>query len=125
MARGKLDEELARMSAIADSVTPGALLLCNESFASTTEREGSQIARGVIQALTSAGITVVFVTHMFDLADSLYRRGDEHHLFLRAQRRSDTSRTFHVVEAAPKATSHGLDSFARVFGEPARLPASG
>ena len=30
MKSGKLDEELARMSAIADAITPGCLLLCNQ-----------------------------------------------------------------------------------------------
>ena len=52
--RGKLDEELGRMSDIADQITPGCLLLCNESFASTNEREGSEIARQVIRAMTEA-----------------------------------------------------------------------
>jgi hypothetical protein len=44
MQRGKLDEELGRMSEIADQITPHSILLCNESFASTNEREGSEIA---------------------------------------------------------------------------------
>ena len=43
MESGKLDEELARMSEIADQITPHCLVLCNESFASTNEREGSEI----------------------------------------------------------------------------------
>jgi DNA mismatch repair ATPase MutS len=54
MTRGKLDEELARMSDIADYIGLKSLLLCNESFASTNEREGSQIACGVIDAFTAA-----------------------------------------------------------------------
>jgi len=119
MTHGKLDEELARMSAIADEVKPDSLLLCNESFASTTEREGSQIGRGVIDALTSAGITVVFVTHLFDLASSLYGQ-DTRSLFLLAQRWDDTTRTYRIIEGAPAATSFGRDSFQRVFGEPIR-----
>ena len=39
------------MSAIADVIGPGACVLCNESFASTNEREGSEIARQVVRAL--------------------------------------------------------------------------
>ena len=50
MESGKLDEELARMSDIVDHITPGCILLCNESFASTNEREGSQIARQIVTA---------------------------------------------------------------------------
>jgi hypothetical protein len=51
MTRGKLDGELARMSDIADYIGLKSLLLCN---ASTNEREGSQIACGVIDAFTAA-----------------------------------------------------------------------
>lgn len=116
MIHGKLDEELARMSQLADAIGPGCLLLCNESFASTNEREGAQIARGVIDALTAAGVIVVFVTHLYDLAQSLFDRRDPRHLFLRAERRDDGTRTYRLIPAAPKATSHGLDSFERIFG---------
>jgi hypothetical protein len=51
MTHGKLDEELARMSDIAEHIGSTSLLLCNESFASTNEREGSQIARDVVHAM--------------------------------------------------------------------------
>ena len=68
---GKLDEELARMSEIADRITSNCLLLCNESFAATNEREGSEIARQVLMALLETGVKVLFVTHMFDLAEWL------------------------------------------------------
>jgi DNA mismatch repair ATPase MutS len=92
MTRGKLDEELARMSEIADYIGPKSLLLCNESFASTNEREGSQIARGVIDAPVEAGIKVVFVTHLYDLAHSLHARHNPGYLFLRAERDATTVR---------------------------------
>jgi hypothetical protein len=62
MTHGKLDEELSRMSGIADAIAPGALLLCNESFAATNEREGSEIARQVIDAFVESEVTVVFAT---------------------------------------------------------------
>ena len=63
------------MSEIASHITADCILLCNESFASTNEREGSQIARQVVRALLEEGVKVVFVTHMFDLADGFHRRG--------------------------------------------------
>jgi len=34
-------------------------------------REGSEIARQVIRALTQAGIRIIFVTHLYDLAERL------------------------------------------------------
>jgi hypothetical protein len=116
MERGKLDEELMRMSTIADRITAGGLLLCNESFASTNEREGSQIAREIIRAMTEAGIRVVFVTHLYDLAESVHARGDGRALFLRARREPDGSRTFRLPQGVPLPTSYGEDLYRQVFG---------
>ena len=75
------------MSGIIDQITPGCVLLCNESFASTNEREGSEIARQIIRALPSRGIRVLFVTHLFDLAHRLHAEDDPTSLFLRANGR--------------------------------------
>ena len=119
MTHGKFDEELARMNAIADHITPTSLLLCNESFASTNEREGSQIARGIGDAMIESGVKVIYVTHLYDLASSLNARHDPVHLFLRAERRHDGVRTFRLIPGEPKPTSYGEDSFRRVFGIPA------
>lgn len=115
---GKLDEELARMSGIADAITPGSLLLCNESFASTNEREGSEIARQVVRALLEKRIRVFFVTHMFDLADGFRRQQGDATLFLRAERDGGGHRSFRLVEGEPLPTSYGADTFRRVFGAP-------
>jgi hypothetical protein len=116
MERGKLDEELDRMSAITDWIRPDGLLLCNESFASTNEREGSQIAREIIRALTEAGIRIVFVTHLYDLAESIHARSDGRVLFLRAERETDGSRTYRLPEGDPLPTSYGEDLYQEAFG---------
>lgn len=116
MASGKLDEELARMSAIADRITPGALLLCNESFAATNEREGSRIAAEIVAALTDAGVRVVFVTHLHDLTSRIRADYPDRCLFLRANRRADGSRTFHLTPGEPTPTAHGADLYRRHFG---------
>jgi hypothetical protein len=116
MEKGKLDEELMRMSAITERIAPGGLLLCNESFASTNEREGSQIAREIIRALTEAGIRIVFVTHLYDLAESCYAANTGNALFLRAQRRPGGSRTFRLPPGEPLPTSYGEDLYRQVFG---------
>jgi MutS domain V len=118
MTSGKLDEELARMSDITGHITPGSLLLCNESFASTNEREGSQIAREIVRALLGARIRVFFVTHLHDLARGFYADPASHALFLRAQRRPDGRRTFRLAEGEPLPTSHGQDVYQEVFGGP-------
>jgi MutS-like protein len=64
MRSGKFDEELVRMSAIADHIRRGALVLFNESFAATHEREGSEIARQIVSALLDNGVTVFFILRL-------------------------------------------------------------
>ncbi|MGC8628545.1 MAG: MutS-related protein, partial [Acidimicrobiales bacterium] len=117
MTRGKFDDELQRVSDIADMVTSRGLLLCNEPFASTNEREGSEIAREVLRAFTDAQVKVVLVTHMFELAHGLYMEGGAGTLSLRAERLADGTRTFRLLEAAPLATSYGEDSYRRIFSQ--------
>jgi len=116
MTSGKLDEELARMSAIADRVRTGDLMLFNESFAATNEREGSEIARQVIDALLEAGIKVIFVTHQFTLANTFYSRGLDTVLFLRAERGEEGNRSYKLLEEPPLPTSFGEDLFNRLGG---------
>jgi hypothetical protein len=116
MESGKFDEELARMSRIADLIDANGMLLCNESFAATNEREGSEIARHVIRAFVDAGVKVLFVTHLFDLAHGFLERGPQTALFLRAERRPDGGRTFRLLEGPPLPTSYGHDSYRRIFG---------
>ncbi len=113
---GKLDEELERMRAIADRLEPGDLVLMNESFSSTNEREGSEIARGILTAFADAGVRVVAVTHLRDLVAELDGAGRSDVAFLRAERLPDGRRTFRIVPGRPERTSHGLDVFRRVFG---------
>lgn len=122
MHSGKLDEEMARMSAIADVIRPGGVLLCNESFASTNEREGSEIARQILAALRDAGIRVLFVTHLYDLADGLNRQQRRGTGFLRAEREPDGHRSFRVVPGEPLPTSFGPDVYARIFADPGAAP---
>jgi DNA mismatch repair ATPase MutS len=115
MKSGKLDEELARMSSIVDTIRPYSLILLNESFASTNEREGSEIARQIVRALLEMKIKVFYVTHMFDLAQSFHLSKMGATLFLRAERLPDGQRTFRLVEGEPLPTSFGQDLYERIF----------
>jgi hypothetical protein len=112
---GKLDEELGRMSWIVDHAGPASLILMNESFASTNEREGSEIGRQVVGALLDAGIRVAYVTHLFDLASGFHDSHRDDALFLRAERLPDGRRSYRVVPGEPLPTSHGQDIYRRVF----------
>ncbi len=117
MNSGKLDEELSRMSEIADHVTPNSILLFNESFAATNEREGSEIARQIVSALLELRIKVFFVTHLYTLSQGLCRRQTEGALFLQAERQADGTRTYRILEGEPTETSYGVDLYNRIFGE--------
>ncbi len=116
MTSGKLDEELGRMSAIVDHMTPDSLLLFNESFAATNEREGSEIARQIVSALVEERIRVFFVTHLYTLARGYYDQGLAKALFLVAERQADGTRTFRISAGEPSQTSYGDDLYDRIFG---------
>jgi DNA mismatch repair ATPase MutS len=118
MESGKLDEELARMSGIADAITANDLLLGNESFSATNEREGSEIARQILRALQETGVRVLFVTHLYDLAHTWYQQHPDTALFLRAEREEGGRRTFQLKPEEPLETSYGQDLYRQVFGSP-------
>ena len=121
---GKLDEELARISWIIERVKPSSVVLLNESFASTNEREGSEIGRQIVHALLESGIKVGYVTHMFHLADGFRRDQRSDAAFLRAERLPDGRRTFRVIAGEPLPTSHGADVYRTIFGTDPTIAAS-
>ena len=116
MKSGKLDEELSRMSEIVDDIASNSMLLFNESFAATNEREGSEIARQIICALLEKCIKVFFVTHLYEFAHGFYDKKMENAIFLRAERQTDGGRTFKLIEGEPLQTSYGEDLYSRIFG---------
>jgi DNA mismatch repair ATPase MutS len=124
MESGKLDEELGRMSEIVDRITPKSLVLFNESFAATNEREGSEIAKQITSALVESGMKVLVVTHLYEFAHALYEKEMPNAVFLRAERRADGTRTFRVIEGEPLQTSYGRDLYVGVFN-PARMHPAG
>ena len=103
------------MSDIIDHIASNSMVLFNESFAATNEREGSEIARQIITALLERGIKVFFVTHLYACTHGLYERNMANAMFLRAERQSDGTRTFKLVEGEPLQTSYGEDLYQRVF----------
>ncbi len=120
MNSGRLDEELGRMSRIVDHVGADSMILLNESFASTTEKEGSVIAYDVVKALTEAGVKVLAVTHLLSFARKVYEEAgtdpDSGVEFLSAQRTEEGRRTFRMIQHAPELTSFGLDLYEELIG---------
>ncbi len=109
MESGKLDEELKRISQIINKITPDTLILFNESFSSTNEKEGSEIAKQIISALVESGVTVFFVTHMYSFSSSLYKKDRKDILFLCAKRGPNGIRTFKIIEGPPQRTGYAKD----------------
>ncbi|MBR6018887.1 MAG: hypothetical protein IK055_01555 [Lachnospiraceae bacterium] len=121
MNSGRLDEELKRMNGIVEQVGEGSLILLNESFATTTEKEGSVIAYDIIRALHEAGVRILTVTHLLSFAKRIYEETKDHPEsgveFLSAERRENGTRTYRMIRHEPELTSFGLDLYDAVVGQ--------
>lgn len=117
LTRGRLEEELKRMSGILSEISKNSLLLLNESFASTTEKEGSQIAYNVILPLYEKGIHVMMVTHLHEFARTLYESKKERTEFLVAERKENGQRTYHMLPGQPHYSSYGTDLYEYMIGK--------
>lgn len=117
MNSGRLVEEMKRMNQIVDMISGKSLILMNESFSSTTEKEGSQIAEQIIQAMYDSGVTIFMVTHLFAFANQMYQKKLEAARFMSAERREDGTRTFRMIDHEPTETSYGLDLYRELIGE--------
>lgn len=115
MKSGKFDEELARIDEIVNFIGPNSVLLLNESFAATNEREGSEIATQIIRALLEKRVKIFYVTHLYEFARGFFDRRVESAMFLRAERKHDGTRTFRLIEGEPLETSFGEDLYKQVF----------
>ena len=126
MNSGRLDEELGRMNSIIDNVDDKSLVLLNESFATTTEVDGSIIAYDIIKALNEAGVKIITVTHLLSFAKKMYSESEEVNkkgedsgiTFFCAERKPDGERTFKMIQSVPELTSFGLDLYKQVIGTP-------
>ena len=101
---GRLDEELSRMSRMIDKVTGHSMILLNESFASTTEKEGSLIAEDIVTAL-------------YEFARKEYEKDLSGAVYLTAERKETGERTFKMILHKPDHTSYGLDLYDEIIGE--------
>ena len=119
MNSGKLDEELKRMGRIVENVTPGSLVLLNESFATTTEKEGSAIAYDIVKALKECGVKVMTVTHLMSFARRMYEEcggsKSPDSIFLSAERLENGARTFKMIRHEPELSSFGMELYEKII----------
>lgn len=109
--KGLLEMELERLAQIIKYIQPNGLLLMNESFATTTEKEGAHIAEEVTRAFRECDIMTVFVTHLFEYADTLYKTQPSDVSFYRARRKTDGMRTYEIKEGKPLDSNNGMDLY--------------
>ena len=109
MKSGKLDEELLRMNNLINQLTANSMILMNEPFATTTEREGSKIAADIVTALNDNRVTILFVTHLYEFAELMYIKFSDTAVFLRAERYSNGTRSYCIRPGKPLQTSYGED----------------
>ncbi len=114
---GKLDEELLRMSDIINQIHPGDWLLLNESFASTNEEEGSEIALEIITALSDQGIFIAYVTHFDHLVRLLKEQRPDCVLYLNALRGDSGIRTYQLKTGEPLVRGYGEDLYHEIFDD--------
>ena len=121
MNSGRLDEELKRMSQIVDNLGESSMVLLNESFATTTEKEGSVIAYDIIKALTEADVKVLTVTHLLSFAQRMFKESKDtqstHIEFFCAEREANGKRTFRMIQHEPELTSFGMDLYNSIIGD--------
>lgn len=117
LSRGRLEEELKRMSDIVSCLSGDSLVLLNESFASTTEKEGSQIAYNVIMPLYQKRIEVMMVTHLHEFAKNMFDKKLENCEFFVAERKENGDRTFRILPGKPHYSSYGTDLYQYMIGK--------
>jgi len=118
MRSGKFDEELGRMSDMVEQLGSRAMILFNESFSATNEREGSEVAHQIVSALLDHGALVLFVTHMYEFASGFRQNtGRTAAVFLRAERDDGGSRNFQLCQGEPLQTGFAQDLYRDILAD--------
>ncbi len=116
MRMGLLEVELNKLSKLVDALKPGALLLMNETFQTTTPGDAKLLAQEIVPALMEAGVIVLFVTHLYGYAMDVYEQKSNDVLFLLAQRSREGNNTYCMLEGPPFKTAYGRNLYKEVMG---------
>jgi hypothetical protein len=115
---GKLAEELTRLRKCLPLIKGRALVLMNESFATTTEREGAEIAEAFLRAVSACSPQLLFVTHNMHLLDNRNKQGLDNGITVKSlitpQSGAETHRTYKITEGEPLEEIHAME-FVRSF----------
>ena len=109
---GKLAEELTRLKTDYPKMSDNALVLFNESFATTTEKEGCEIAEDILKALSTSDSDVFFVTHIYKLLEK-YKEIDllnnKKVKSLVSGLNKDLSRNYKIYESEPQKQIYTME----------------
>ncbi len=115
---GLLDVELQKLSRIVDRIRPRGLLMMNESFQTTMPQDAKYLADLTVRAFVDAGVTVLFVTHLYAYASQQYEEHRADVLCLRARRPVGGKGAFVMKEGEPYTSASGTELFREMLGEP-------
>lgn len=113
---GRLEEELFRLNRIVDTMNPGSLLFMNESFATTSEKEGAAMADEIIRALNENQVTVFFVTHIYAYAKKAYAERYPFTKFFETERNERNENTYRIIEGEPTQTGYAMELYRKHIG---------
>lgn len=105
---GKLEEELTRFRYDLPLIKNKALILMNESFATTTEKEAAEIAVDILRALSHTNSLIFFVTHNYILLknrykyEELFSNNKKLRSLVTIKGTSPGNRTYKIVEGEPQ-----------------------
>ncbi|HBL85164.1 MAG: hypothetical protein A2Y17_01340 [Clostridiales bacterium GWF2_38_85] len=113
---GKLADELTRLRKDFPIITRGGLALFNESFSTTTTREGAEIAVDVLRALSQTDATVIFVTHLYELAANIDKLNSCLCNGIKAvsmvtEYKENGTRTYKIIKGQPIEDLHATELF--------------
>lgn len=66
--RGQLEEDIVRVREILEAATPNSIVIMNESFSSTTLRDGLFLGKKVLEKMVALDLVGVYVTFIDELA---------------------------------------------------------
>ena len=115
---GRLEYECALLSKMLKSVTPNSLVLMDETFSSTSAKDGLVLAEEVLKKLSHIGCRAVFSTHIHELAEgvgALNSDGQAKIDNLTVATDGSGRRMYKVLRQSPDGSSHAKD-IAKKYG---------
>jgi len=106
---GRLEEECRLLADILKLVNENTLVLMDETFSSTSAKDGAVLAESCLQKLRAKGCMCIFSTHIHELAGQVERMnavgGGNDRIDLLAAEIRDTLRTYRILRGYTDGTS--------------------